>query len=522
MKNLLLVSCFFLIFAATSSCDFMKFSYSEDSFYYAKAKFFPKKLYLIDSNSMSREESELIASLQGNLAKSSESNIYVLPGNGIYLDLLDFFKEKGTVVQQLSSAEEALSLFKDSISGYLIWKSGDSSSLNNAFSLAGIKNALVVEEGLIPMAEKYGLKLIEDLRGSNQQDIFRANKEFFNKKLVVELDPGIRNCLRDYAVLADAFVFFDEKPLFRSEIYRNMYPDSVVMGWGHGEKGEDTFVAPSSRSGLHYIAANFAYNLSVLSSDRVENFEEYGVSPDLSGIKLEENVHTVCLVMSDGDNLQWNLNGYMNDARWYGSPDRGNFPMGWGVAPCMYDLAPSALDFFYANSSENDGFVLYTGTGYMYPSKYPAFSLQSNLLNLDNYLKKLDLSIVQIIDFNSFGNILLWKKYADLKNLQGLFYLEYSNHAMHKGAVKWISGKPVVTPRYMLWDGLDGCDNDTVVSSVNSGSRDVYSTDSYSLIVVHAWSKDMSDIQDVVSRFKSDVRVVTPEVFVQLLKLAID
>jgi hypothetical protein len=501
-------------------CDYTKYSYDDNSFYYAKASSFPVKLYTIDRSSMNRAESEMVASLQGILAKGSNENVYIKPGVGIYADLLKHFEDSGAEIVEGLNVEQLLNHFKDKISGYLIWTDGDPDSLNNAFSLAGIKKGLVVESSLISMVQESGLELIEDMRGSKSVEVYRQYKDSFNKKVVVELDPGISCCLRDYAVLADAFVFFDPKAIFRSEVYSNMYPDSAVMGWGNAENGEDQFVGPSSKSGLHYIAANFAYNLSVLSSEKAEEIASYKDGNSSENLKLKENVHTVCFVMSDGDNLQWNLNGYMNDEKWYGYSDRGSFPMGWGVAPSMYELAPSALNYLYSKASVNDGFVLYTGTGYMYPSHYPFVSLASNLQNLDDYLGKLDLSIVQIIDFNVFSNILLWHKYMTLKNLEGLFYLEYTNHAKHKGKIKWVNDKPVITPRYMLWEGLDGCDNDSVVNSINNGSRNVYSEDSYSLVVVHAWSKYMTDVEDVISRFNPDVRIVTPEDFVKLIKLS--
>ena len=42
------------------------------------------------------------------------------------------------------------------------------------------------------------------------------------------------------------------------------------------------------------------------------------------------NKHTVCFMMTDGDNIQWALNDLTTNERWYGYPDRGQFAMGWG------------------------------------------------------------------------------------------------------------------------------------------------------------------------------------------------
>ncbi len=36
--------------------------------------------------------------------------------------------------------------------------------------------------------------------------------------------------------------------------------------------------------------------------------------------EIEPETHTVCFLMSDGDNIQWMLNLFAEDNRWFGSP----------------------------------------------------------------------------------------------------------------------------------------------------------------------------------------------------------
>lgn len=47
--------------------------------------------------------------------------------------------------------------------------------------------------------------------------------------------------------------------------------------------------------------------------------------------------------MSDGDNQQWNLGTNYGSPKWYGSPYRGNFNLGWSLSPSLYYLAPTVL-----------------------------------------------------------------------------------------------------------------------------------------------------------------------------------
>jgi len=83
-------------------------------------------------------------------------------------------------------------------------------------------------------------------------------------------------------------------------------------------------------------------------------------------------VHCVAFLVTDGDNLQWALGDFPD---YFNHPARGSFSMGWALPPSLADLAPSALQWFYANASNGlakDFFVAGpSALGYMYPSRYP-------------------------------------------------------------------------------------------------------------------------------------------------------
>ena len=79
-------------------------------------------------------------------------------------------------------------------------------------------------------------------------------------------------------------------------------------------------------------------------------------------------------------------------------------------------------------------------------------------------------------------------------------------------------GKPILSARKMLWSGLSGADESSVTSALNSAARDPYSAAGYSLVMVHVWSKTLSNVLTVVNGLASDVRVVTPDTLVKLMK----
>lgn len=52
------------------------------------------------------------------------------------------------------------------------------------------------------------------------------------------------------------------------------------------------------------------------------------------------------------------------------------------------------------------------------------------------------------------------------------------------------------------------------------GETDVKKPSAYTFVYVHVWSKGVHNVEDVVSRLRQNpkVRIVTPEVFMELIK----
>lgn len=252
------------------------------------------------------------------------------------------------------------------------------------------------------------------------------------------------------------------------------------------------------------IAADWSYNLTVLSA--------FPSSPmtqkSSSNITNKKNVHYVTFIMSDGDNQQWNLGTNYGSPKWYGSPYRGNFNLGWSLSPSLYYLAPTVFNLYYKNASHgstNDYFIVSpSGNGYMYPSKYDKNALGIYINTLDDYMKKVDEKYVAIIDDSSFYNNKLWDKFTVRPNIQGLFYLDYHKHNNYHGEIIWSNNKPIVSCRNLLWSNLES--EDELVKNINervsSGEVDIHDPNSYTFVYVHAWSKSLNNIENAVNELK--------------------
>jgi hypothetical protein len=179
------------------------------------------------------------------------------------------------------------------------------------------------------------------------------------------------------------------------------------------------------------------------------------------------------------------------------------------------------LRWYFDNSSNGpnrDFFVAGTsGLGYFYPSKYPPAALDVHVQKLNDFMDRADLDLVHINDFGSFGRLDLWNKYLAQPNIAGLLYNEYSLYSAMGGAMLFsTNGRPIIAARDLLWGGLE--EPTKVIAHVNSYPRDLSTPAGYTLVEVHVWTKNLGDVQSVVTNLAPDVRVVTPDVFVRLVR----
>ncbi len=305
----------------------------------------------------------------------------------------------------------------------------------------------------------------------------------------------------------------------RDKIFSTMEKDSICLGWG---PDEFINVSTTSKYGISMVAADWSYNLTVLSS-----FPSLPMNQKtLKNIPNEKNVHYVTFIMSDGDNQQWNLGTNYGSHKWYGSPDKGKFNLGWSLSPSLYYLAPTVFNLYYesaANGSSNDYFIVPpSGNGYMYPSKFDENTLGIYINRLNDYMKKVDQKYIAIIDDSSFKNTELWRKFNVKPNIRGLYYLDYHKHDEYQGEIIWSNNKPIVSCRDLLWDNIESEEQlaTNINERINSGQLDINNPNSYTFVYVHAWSKSLSNIERVVDKLNENpkVRVVTPGAFMELIK----
>lgn len=507
-------------------------SNSNPTSYYIKNSKIPTSLYVISQNTMSPSERTMVSTLQGIVNSKSSNQIYTLnssqPDYKIWLD--DLKNNYGVSYQNISDPWELLNMFKNYVDGYVLYnnKSLKDPSINNACSFASLNNCIAIDESIQDKVRAHGVTNVKgDCRSTDKNWAYNNLwNSGLNHSIVIQLSPEKDTSLRDYAIMTKSLIFYEDSindTTLRDKIFSSMETDSICLGWG---PDEFTNVSTSSKHGVSMIAADWSYNLTVLSA--------FPSSPmtqkSLLNIPDKENAHYVTFIMSDGDNQQWNLGTNYNSPKWYGSSYRGNFNLGWSLSPSLYYLAPTVFNLYYKNASSgcnNDYFVVPpSGNGYIYPSKFNTNALGSYVNRLNDYMKEVDEKYVAIIDDASFHNNKLWDEFTSKPNIQGLFYLDYHKHDSYHGEINWSNNKPIVSCRDLLWNNLEG--EDELVKNINeridSGEVDIHNSKSYTFVYVHVWSKDLNNIENAVTKLKENpkVEIVTPEVFMKLINKNVD
>jgi hypothetical protein len=384
-------------------------------------------------------------------------------------------------------------------------------SANVATSLAPIHGGLVVSERLAERAERLGLSRLMDLRRETERACLENHEKAFSRNVLGTCDPRARHA-RSLMIALNAFVCSGRGEAYRRGLSR-CRPDSPVLGWGCGP--EDVQTIASSRAGLYQTATDWCSNLTVFAGEKAGELPS-GLraprTPHWSTLDWGDGSHFACFMLSDGDNVQWEMANFARGpagASYYDHPRRGQIPFGWGInAPTLAQLSPRTLEDILTRATSNDGFTLFGGAGYFYPDLYGVDAGKSAAcaLHAGRLRGYMEMTGIRSLAFN-FQD---WDCPAALKacetmarrlpGLEGVFAFQYYPYSAGEGAVKWVRGAdgdevPVASCGYCVW-AQTGRPRDTTPAGVAAlinrlerlGSAAASSERCFSWTLVHAWS----------------------------------
>ncbi|QYM79912.1 hypothetical protein K0B96_04650 [Horticoccus luteus] len=357
-------------------------------------------------------ENALLISLQG-LANTDAPRVFVeYPPSWHFHDFApvkDFYATRyGIKFTRLATPDAALTALSKFAKGYIVWDKNVRTSLNVAFTAAGVQRGVVVDESLIPLAEKHGLKPLADFRGqfTGQSDVQiyewaldRYWKDCSRDYLIWmggvawnTMEPGVADLgIAMHAFVADLSANPKDKEelALHRRILAQMNPGAFIFGWhSYAKDSEGEWVTLTSSYGLKVIGLNTFPNGTFMS--------QIEFSP---GFKFTNNNHVtrqqkvtaepkvyVCLVQSDSMGIgAWN------------EPERGQIYYNWDVGIDGVRWYPGVLEMFAKDKTPKDYF---NGgqSGYMYPVAIPPDRFPGLMKEMNEMMAKYDLHVVSVMD----------------------------------------------------------------------------------------------------------------------------
>jgi hypothetical protein len=378
-------------------------------------------------------EKTLLLSLQG-LANRTAPQFYIIHPKDFQWEitepLFEFYQRKhGVQFTELKTAEEALARFSGSAKGYVVWEPAVPASLNVAFTIAGLDDALVVTAAQVPLVEKHGLKKIDDLTGrytgrTDAQIYADAIDRYWARCThdAVMLQGGHRGAVRQPAMadwgIRQKMFFHDlsanpqhpEELALEKRLLSELKPGSIVFGWhAYGKDTEEQHTTLLSSYGLKMEGLHNLPNLSFNC--------QFGFTP---GFKFTNPGHIALdakLTAGPKVYLAFVQSDSIGIGVWT-KPGRGKLPFAWQVTMNWTKFSPAALEYFHESATPNDYFIGgLSGPGYMYPNHIPADRFPLLMKEAGEMMTVLDEHILEIMDNSAadgnVGNTDLTKETVD-------------------------------------------------------------------------------------------------------------
>lgn len=363
----------------------------------------------------------LLLSIQGLVNRNDPNLYFVYPDDWDYRftdEIKQYLeKEKNYSFSKVSTVEKLIDTFRDFFNGYVVWDKEQPVSLDAAFTVAGLRDGIVVSEDMIPFVQSIGLKEIRDFRDvfrnkSDDQVFEELYQEYFsecNRDMIVwlggESGKVMKPAIADWGVMNRTFFTnLSTDPVdtaeynLASKIMGSQNPFGLVFGWHVYRKDKERHhVRLASSYGLRVEGLHTLPNMSFLHHVPVRKeskfINRHSTSEQLSR-KPEKKIY-ISLIQTDCLGLgAWN------------EPGRGAFPYAWEVTMNWYWLAPVMLEYFYTQATDNDFFIgSLSGPGYIYPKAVPQEYLPTLVDSAWSLMQALDLNVFEIMDYSEGATI---------------------------------------------------------------------------------------------------------------------
>ena len=225
--------------------------------------------------------------------------------------------------------------------------------------------------------------------------------------------------------------------------------------------------------------------------------------------------HTVSFIMSDGDNIQWVLNDWSSPPGgddWWNSEQRGKAKIGWTLNPTLATIAEPVFKTIMGSITEKDEFIAGpSGAGYSFPNDFSDEAFEAFAQETEYQMAAAGQRTVNVLADE--GKIEEMGPLLKQDGIDAIIMYEYNGYSELEGALAFVEGKPVIGGRFSLWSP-NFYDVDSLVEALKAlpNLTDSTTKDGYSVIPVHAWSHNVTDIVRAAEMLEEDGRfdVVLP------------
>ena len=377
-----------------------------------------KTIQYIDMDLDTNQNLFMMVSLQGNVNRS-QASMYVIHGEMVEgtLNASRYWFEK---IPETYTGEDAfewreytdpyamLVANRDAIKGCVLYherlvdaantsridypsRYADMAVLNLTVMMCGQYEAVALTYGQYNrLRDEYGLTL--DILGDTTAfmkksqdgsvDDDRGDREVWMRTYLYALDafgdsvsenalvhnPGFQAATFDYAIAHKLFVYnrifsgaaTEAERKLELAVLNRTKPNTPVLGVWYLQADEGTFVPLVTENYKFFLVSYESFNWSWstgLPREEMSNVHE-------EKLTLDPTKNYVSFTFSEGDN---NSYVHMQMPTMFESPDRGEVPIGWTMAPTVWETNPNIIRYFNANWAEGDGLAIpEAGVDYVY------------------------------------------------------------------------------------------------------------------------------------------------------------
>ena len=462
-----------------------------------------------------------IAGLVNRACAQGKTNVGVWieqGGTGYDMERADFGRQ---ISGQRSAVELATNTFgkfegyditvRDLFDGYVLTDLMNNPESGIAAAVAShVYNSIIVDvrDEAFFISKGYSKKC--DCTRMTTAEAWAQFKDKCNNSALV-LMPVTTGELREYVIQHGLFLFNLNKKYNTSaggqnralleEILEWLKPHSQVIGWEQGV-GEDSFVEPISQHGHMMLAADWSYNMGVMSrhySDRQSNVLVRSINPRT--INYDEKANYLGFFLTDGDNYQWIItDSFVSD--YYSLLSAKNVKMAFEMGgQSLTQIAPTRFKYLMERQPSAECTIMETfGGGYYYIDEFcnrgrSAAGREAGIKLVAErtaaHMRQHGIKILHVMagDFSSSNAQQMLQAFVDANDqLEGITAVKRNPYDGDHGQIYWFTNKkgydiPCVTASYKMWTGFN-----TPESIAQTIQKQNQTSLSFNTIAVHAWS----------------------------------